>query len=211
MFLRKGSVTKGISNVAHRVPFIQCLVYFPWETHKQALKKFAILWVLTSLPIFFAVMYANETTTPLASSLLDKLNETISPTEQFVYSASFLSPILYIFFEKCHMLEKGQRTSQIPFEIKLFRGYGWVVLTCLLILMITASSFGNLKSSPDSFKLTRMNQLLVDGAFYVYAFSLYCWYLSFLDGSYDGNYDATVRNTEKQVEASFDQRIKSRE
>jgi len=81
-----------------RLPLIQCLVHFPLNAHKTALKKFSTLWILTSLPVIVAVFLSPipDGTSGVGVKLLLKLRESITVSELFVYTATFLTPIFYM-------------------------------------------------------------------------------------------------------------------
>lgn len=189
-------------NVLSRVPFLQCLVSFSSDAHKTALKKFFALWVLTSLPILFAALWSQV---PEGADwfLFAKFRESISVSEQFVYTASFLTPVLYIWYEKI----QGGRQNLIK---GLFTGYGLVSLAASLVMLLTAAAFGSYKNSPDTFKSTLVYAVLSDYSVLVYFFALYCWYLSLIDGLPGGDFVGETRRSEQVVSTGLATRLKSR-
>lgn len=189
-------------NFLGRIPFLQCLVSFSPDAHKSALKKFFALWILTSLPIIFAALWS-----PIPeggdSFFLAKFRESISVSEQFVYTASFLTPVLYIWYEK----GQGGRKSLIK---GWFTGYGLVALTASLVMLFTATAFGSYKNSPDSFKSTVIYSALSDYSVQIYFFALYCWYLALIDGLPGGDFVVEARRSEQAVTTGLAARLKSR-
>lgn len=203
---------KAIKRVLDVLPFLQCLSYFPLKTHAVAGRKLLTLWALSTLPVFLAVLFAKKTGSPIADNFLTKLSESISVTEQFVYSAAFLTPIFYIIFEKFSSIEsRGSSLGEIKSQIGIFKGYWLVAITCFLVLIVTASSYTSLKTNPELFSATYIYDLLIEGSWIVYLFAIYCWYLSFLDGAYVVEFESTVRETENNAQASFSERIRQRE
>jgi hypothetical protein len=195
------------------IPFIQCLTSFSYNAHKVAFKKFITLWILSSFPILFAAVLS-----PIPSGNLDilqkltlKLSEAISVSEQFVYTASFITPILYIIFEKYYSSSGDAPQESFYKTIKtVFKGYGLVALVALIVILLTASAFSSLKTNPDSFRLSFLNLFLVTYSPYIYLFSLYCWYLSLLDGVNIGDFVEQNRISENNLSSAFSARIKHR-
>lgn len=187
--------------IISKIPFLQCLVSFPYEAHRSALKKFFALWILASLPILFAAMWSPA---PVDSSwfVVAKFRESISVSEQFVYTASFLTPVLYIWYEK---IQAGKQNFK-----GLFTGYGLVSFAAAIVMLFTAAAFGSYKNSPESFKSTLVYAVLSDYSVLVYFFALYCWYLSLIDGLPGGDFVAETRRSEQAVSSGLAARLKSR-
>ncbi len=185
-----------------RIPFLQCLVSFPADAHRSAVKKFLALWVLTSLPILFAALWSPV---PAGTDwvLFAKFRESISVSEQFVYTASFLTPVLYIWYEKI----QGGKQSLIK---GLFTGYGLVSFVASIVMLLTAAAFGSYKNNPESFKATLGYAVLSDYSVLVYFFALYCWYLSLIDGLPGGDFVEETRRSEQVVKTGLAARLKSR-
>ncbi|UVM59761.1 hypothetical protein [Pseudomonas sp. B21-010] len=179
----------------------------------SALKKFAVLWVLTSLPVIFAALLSpvNLGGDAALSDWIDRLSESISVSEQFVYTASFLTPILYIWYEKYINSSQDSFNKKLSQSLReLFNGYGTVVFTALLMILLTASAFSALKTNPDNFKSTYLNLFLTKYSVFIYLFALYCWYLSLLDGIHAGDFVVATRKSEKMVSNGLAERLKFR-
>lgn len=197
--------------IASYIPFIQCLVSFPVETHTSALKKFIVLWVLTSLPVVFAAFLSPVTGENVFGDWLSRLGESISVSEQFVYTASFLTPVLYIWFEKYQGPEREGINKKMSQSLKeLFTGYGLVVIVAVLVMFLTAAAFSALKADSEFFKSTYLYLFLTNYSQYIYFFALYCWYLSLLDGLHKGDFVATTRKLERKVSSGLADRLRSR-
>jgi len=195
------------------VPFIQCLVCFPREAHKSAIRKFAVLWVLSSLPVVFAA-FLSPVSLDGGSNFSDwiaRLAQSISVSEQFVYTASFLTPILYIWYEKYHNSSQEGFNQKFAQSFKeVFDGYGFVVFSALFLILLTAAAFSALKTNPEIFKLTYLSLFLTEYSKYIYLFALYCWYLSLLDGMHQGDFVGATRKKEKLVSKGLTDRLKYR-
>lgn len=192
------------------VPYLQCLVSFSSDEHKSALKKFLVLWAITSLPIIVAALLSPAPVDNPGSAWLLSLSKSISVSEQFVYTASFLTPVLYIWYERYPGVGGGQITGH---SIKgLFTGYGLVTFTALVLMFLTAAAFSALKTSEDSFKSTFLYMVLTEYSAGVYFFALYCWYLSLVDAvpTSGGAYVAETRKSEQNVAKGLAARVQSR-
>ncbi len=196
------------------IPLLQCLTYFPREAHKSALKKFLVLLVLTSLPVIFAAILSPipAGNSDVLTKLIKKLGEAINVSELFVYTASFLTPILYLIFEKYSDIPKDELGERITQGVKgIFKGYGLVALLSLLMMLFTASAFSSLKLDAAGFKVSFLHHYLVTYSGWIYFFSLFCWYLTLLDGAWDGDFVSANRNSENVTASAFSARLRQKE
>lgn len=200
-------------NILGKVPFIQCLTHFPWKAHRAALEKFAVVWILTSLPILFAVFSSKipDGNTDVTMKLLMKLKESIDSSELFVYTATFLTPIIYLIFEKYKESSENKPSEKLS-EIfsTLFKGYKLTVFISVLLMIFTAFGFGQIKADPDGYKDTFLGYYLNNYVLVIYIFSLYCWYLSLLDGAWTGDFVTANRKSEARATSSLSERLQNR-
>jgi hypothetical protein len=144
------------------------------------------LWVVSSLPVIFAVLFSiiPEGDASIEQKFVEGIRKCLSVSELFVYAASFLSPLLYIIFEKYRATEiehsKGSRISE-TFK-RVFDGYQTMFFSAIVILVLTAAAYTAAKTSSAGLEDTFLYGLLPNLAWYVYAFSLVCWYMSILEG-----------------------------
>lgn len=200
----------ALSRLSSRIPFLQSLTYFSWPSHKSAISKFLMLWILTSLPVVVAAMLSPVplNSPNVAFDLYRKLREAISVSEQFVYTATYLSPVLYILWERYQFhLTQSEGAEELG---KVFRGYGWVAALSLITIILTATAFSSIKTNIPFFQKTFLYEILVSNAGYIYLFSLYCFYLSILDGNFNGDYVLTSRKSEDKTASQFKDRLKNR-
>lgn len=189
------------------VPLLQCLVAYEGKVHKIALKKFAVLLVLTSLPVIVTAFMSPipQGDGSVLTKLLAKIGDSLTVPELFVYSATFLTPILYMTFERTNDLTQ----NSIQEFKKVFRGFGLVTVLALLVIVLTAIAFGATKYQvviTDTF----LHVLLVEYSPYVYFFGLYCWYLTLLDGANTPNFVKRSRQQENKLANEFSQRLEQR-
>jgi hypothetical protein len=144
------------------------------------LKKFFTLWFLSLLPIFFSFFILPENQ---SQTLLGQFRAAFTPAEQFVYAVSFLSPTLYLLWERHQQREKfiqaGKKSTDLLAIVP--RGFGIVLLLTLVVFIFTAFAFGAAKawdiSSPTAFQ-RRVGTFAVNSAVWVYLYGVYCWYLT---------------------------------
>ncbi|HBO2483039.1 TPA: hypothetical protein VDV13_001628 [Pseudomonas aeruginosa] len=196
------------------LPFIQCLVHFPFDAHKAALKKFSTLWILTSLPVIVAVFLSPipDGSSSVGIKLLSKLRESITVSELFVYTATFLTPVFYMIFEKYQESSETQIGEKIAQSVRrLFKGYGLVALISIVIMTLTAIAFGQIKAGASDFQGSFLGYYLTNLSLPIYIFSLFCWYLTLLDGALKGDFVSENRNSEKNIVKDFSARLRNRE
>lgn len=197
-----------------KIPLLQCLFFYPWDAHKTAIKKFFVLWLFTSLPIIFAAILSKipEGNYGDTSGLLVKIKDSITVSELFIYTASFLTPILYMIFEKITSIPREEIGEKITKGIRgIFTGYELVALISFIIIIITAIAFGQIKTNEQYFRDTYLNHYLTEYSLIIYIFSLYCWYLTLLDGAWSGDFVRSNRKTENIVSSQFSDRLRNRE
>ncbi|WP_205204772.1 hypothetical protein [Azonexus hydrophilus] len=202
-----------LKTIGH-LPLIQCLVHFPLNAHKTALKKFSTLWILTSLPVIVAVFLSPipDGTSGVGVKLLLKLKESITVSELFVYTATFLTPIFYMIFEKYQESSETQFGEKIVQSVRrLFKGYGLVALISIVIMILTAIAFGQIKAGSSDFHNSFLGYYLSGLSLPIYIFSLYCWYLTLLDGAWRGDFVSENRSSEKNIVSDFSARLRARE
>lgn len=208
MFLKYiKSVWHFFVKVVGYIPFLQCLVAYQRNVHRAALRKFFILLVLTSLPVIVTAFMAPipDGGGSIFSKLLNKIGDSLTVSELFVYSATFLTPILYLMYERAHDLSPN---SILEYK-KVFRGYGLVTVTALVVIVLTAVAFGATKFQV-SMTSTFLHFFLVEYSAGIYFFGLFCWYLTLLDGANTPNFVDATRDDEKRLSTGFKQRLEQR-
>jgi len=199
--------------ILHHIPLIQCLTHYSIEIHKKAAIKFIFLWLLTSSPIIVATILSPipEGEANVTLKLFAKLKEAISVSELFVYSATFLSPIIYMIVERYYESPEdkfGKRSVK-----GIFKGYRIIFLFSTLLMFSTAIGFSNIKVDFNAFKISFLGYYLTHFVLIIYLFSLYCWYLTLLDGTSlsSGNFINENRASEMQISHGLTARLRARE
>jgi hypothetical protein len=199
--------------IISRIPLLQCLINFPARAHKAAGKKFAALYILSSLPVICAVILSPipAGTTDIGTALIGKLLGTLTISELFIYTASFITPILYLLYERYDEIPKEELEKEITRSVKkIFRGYGVVAILALLAIIFTTAAFSSLKTNAEYFSTSFLHHYLGQNAWWIYLFALYCWYLSLLDGASGGNFVDKTRKSEESVSAGLAARLRNR-
>jgi hypothetical protein len=175
--------------IALKIPFVQCIVYFPFASHQKAALKFVFLLIATSLPILAATVLApipvGEEHTYI--KFFAKVGDAINISELFVYATTFLAPYLYLVFEryKAVRLTLSVDVPKSKGKVDLFPGYFLVLGLACLLIVATAMAFGLMRANSPLFLNSFLYRGLDSYAFWVYVFGLYCWYLSLLDEAHD--------------------------
>ncbi len=197
-----------------KIPLINSISYFSWKCHKVAIPKFLVLWGLSSAPIILSVSLSQipEGSGNILTKFMQKLGEGLTVSELFVYSASFLTPLIYIIFERYAKMEAEESfAKKITEAMKVFRGYQILWFISAFFLLMTAIGFSSVKTGGDTFNNTFLYFFLVDGAYFIYFFALFCWYLSILDGVFlGGDFVSENRDDEAELVSDFSQRLVKR-
>lgn len=196
------------------VPVLNCLLAFPISTHKLAIPKFLFLFILSSLPLLFSTLLGEVPagTSSIETAFAGELLKSPSTSDLFIYTATFLTPIFYLIFERYRALSEKDREDNIGKNVtRIFRGYGLVATMAILLLLVTAIAFGPSKTGMASPILnTFLSHLLVKYSWCIYLFSLYCWYLTILDSVIEGSYVDDMRDQETESVNSFQRRLADR-
>ena len=198
-----------------KIPIIKALFDFDKTTHMKAIRKFGILWFSATLPLILAVFLSTipETRDSTLSELYNIAKNSFSVSEIFVYAAAFLSPVLYIIFERYHEASAEDKSKQKKMvNIRnIFPGYPTIFLLSALTLLATSISYSINRVAPNIFGDIFLSKLISDGAIVIYIFSLYCWYLSILDGLRPSvDFVGASRRGERKLSQDFESRMKGR-
>jgi len=173
-------------NILRKTPILQPLVYFPKRTHIIAVQKFVALWLLSSSPVLLAILLSPIPADNITiwEKLLSKWQESISVSELYIYVASFLSPVLYILYERYQLID-GKETIKEKVEEtfgKIFYGYRLISFLALILLFLTVAAYSAIKAGSTNFDKTFLYHFISHLSPWVYLYAVYCWYLSILDG-----------------------------
>ncbi|MBU2391554.1 MAG: hypothetical protein KKC57_26740 [Alphaproteobacteria bacterium] len=199
-------------SILKKIPFVNSLMWFSLRSHKSALMKFFVLWILASLPVWITVLFSPvpDEGSSWGRALIERFSAAISVSEQFVYVASFLTPVLYIFYEKYRDSSGDNPKERIGQSFQVFDGYGTVFLASCLMILFTGLAFSSIKTSPEFFQSTYLYHFLTTYSGYLYFFALFCWYLSLLDSVDKGDYVGAARAGERVVSKGLAARVSGR-
>ena len=97
-------------------------------------------------------------------------------SEMFVYSAAFLTPVLYVVFDIVKNYNEGDLKSEREDLVVYMRGMQGVFLSSIVILILTLLAYASAKSDPTGFPQTYLALFLTGKGFVVYLASLLIWY-----------------------------------
>jgi hypothetical protein len=193
---------------------VQSLTPFSRAHHAVAVKKFFALWVLSLLPGIFSLVLlsANQ---PL--TVVGQFRAAFTPAEQFIYAVSFLSPTLYLLWERQQQREKfiaaGKKSTDVLAIVP--RGFGTVLLLTLVVFIFTAFGFGAAKAWDGATPSTlqrNLGQFAVNAALWVYVYGVYCWYLTIVMSvdAESNDFELTTRAQEDAVTQGLRKRLASK-
>lgn len=149
---------------------------WPWTVQSKALTKAFFLWFFATSPVFAAIIMSQGQVGTEAEQVKEGVLKQVSFTEAFVYTASFVSPILYMLFDFLHKLSGLKTIRELKQLLHNMRGMPWIILSALILLGVTLLAYGNAKSNPDTFSTTLVARALTDKGWMVYLVSLLIWY-----------------------------------
>lgn len=194
------------------VPIVAPLLSFRFSLHVATIIKAFFIWLFATSPIFITAILSPIPAgqQSLGHTFLENVLGAFSISEQYVYVAAFMSPFLYMLFEK--FIEADQAAS---FGERLKRSYTatynlflvyWSVAA--FIFVISVVTYASTKISFDIFQNTLLYKITYDKAYFIYLASLYFWYLSLLDAAAPAsNFVEQNRNAEKAFALEFDERV----
>lgn len=113
---------------------------------------------------------------PISNQLHLEVLANFTITEMFVYTASFLAPVLYVIFDVLKQVEDGTLKPQVKEVQKYLRGMQSVIISALMILLLTLLAYSSAKSDPAGFQSTYLAIFLTGKGYIVYLASLLIWY-----------------------------------
>jgi hypothetical protein len=208
-------IIKTLVEKIKNLPFIKPLFYFSKNHHKQAFPKFGILWFMCTLPVLLSALLSQKSTTDTSpwEGFFNQIFISFSASEQFVYASAFLPPVIYLIYERYQEAEMtGALSDRLRLSFrKVFDGYGVVLIFACLALLTTVITYTGTKTNFANLQQTYLYDLVVSSAHWLYFFSLYCWYLSILDGIQDpSNFLTENKQAENEFSNQFSNRINER-
>ncbi|TGL17911.1 hypothetical protein EHQ46_15760 [Leptospira yanagawae] len=198
-------------NIVNKIPFVEALTSYSIEVHKFAWRKFKVLWFLNMAPVWVTLLLS-----PISDekgTILDQFLDTILKipvAELYIYVVSFTSPIMYLIYEN-RTQKIDNENSKSPSIKDMFRGYGYIVIVSLVFYILTSFSYALLTINPQFFNNTNLSFFLSKLTFFVYIFSVFCLYLTILDGTPEPNHFVdSFRKNEKAAVDSLENRLKKR-
>ena len=189
------------------IPFWRAFVYYKWPQHKSAIQKFAILWLISIAPLVASALFSpigvDTNIFQKVSHFFERLLDEFQGTHQFIYAVSFISPVLYLFYERFAefdlFYQSGLRKAKGRLQ-EIPSGFKCIVLWSALIFCFTVLCY-----SADATVESRGNFIIdsVSGStvILVYVFSLFCWYFSVLESTRMPDFD--FQKSKKMEESSF--------
>lgn len=156
----------------------------PIASHWVAAKKFAFIWIVSTSPVICAALLAQPATDKVGADRIGaefeaKVYSAFSLGEQFVYAATFIAPVLYIFIEAILIATSSDTSDKFTSIRQRVRGFGSLLLPAIILIVITVLSFAAARN-PETFKSTFLFIFLGTQSLILYALSLGLWYAAIL-------------------------------
>lgn len=157
-------------------------IYFIWKyprsAHWPAFWKAFFLWLVSTSPVIGGILLSRPDVSSgsVASQLHLEVLASFTIAEMFVYSASFLAPVLYVVFDVLKRFNDGDLKFERKDLNNYMRGMQGVFLSSVVILILTLLAYGSAKSDPTGFQQTYLALFLTGKGFIVYFASLLIWY-----------------------------------
>lgn len=216
MFLGEKCKTRALWFL-EKVPIFNCLFYFSLKSHRKAALKLVFLWVVTTSPIIISILLSDvgPSEGSIFSHIAILVGKSVSTTDQLIYVAAFLTPIMYIWVDRVMVAVNNEEDNDFNANFKkankgLITGYSLIVWMSLLIIFVVALGYGAIKVDSKFFASTNLARFLESWSWYIYLFSIYCWYLSILDSQFDSSVEAIANMNKAEqsiLESGFESRI----
>ena len=167
-----------LTNFLSHIPLIGPVFSFPWAVNRIAFFQLFFLWFLSSTPVIFSIIDKTASGSQTATAIRDILNIKVV----FLYTAAFLSPLLYMLIDRLIY----------PKKEKIFRGAGLVFLIALFIFAGSAWAYGNDSLSGNNI----IENAFAKYSYYIYAASIYFWFLAIADTCNSGKDYLEIMNYE---------------
>jgi hypothetical protein len=144
-----------------------------WLTHKEAFHKFVVLWLISTLPIFFAFLFSKNDDGKGFSSFF-------TLHEQFVYAAAFLAPVLYVFYDAIKVSWESEKRDRWEEFKENIRGYERLFFPSVVLILVTAVAYASAKQDAGSFEGTVFFVTFSHHNWIIYGLAMLLWYTAIL-------------------------------
>jgi hypothetical protein len=164
--------------LALAAPSILFVRNYSLADHRSALMKAFFLWVVSTSPVIGAILLSKPTSKngDLAGQFQLEVLANFTITEMFVYSASFLAPVLYVVFDILSDFKEGDVKFEKKAISNYLRGMQSVFISSIFILILTLLAYASAKSDPVGFSQTYLALFLTGKGYIIYLASLLIWY-----------------------------------
>lgn len=173
------------------------------KNHFSALQKAGFLWFFSSLPIIFTLFLSKpeNQNADIPDQFFGELWEIFSLEEMFVYSAVFLSPVIYIALDLIREIREDNVQLKLEDIKKYLRGFGFLFFSAIALLIITAVTFSAAKIDGSPFSNTYFIIFVGDYAIFIYIFSIFLWYAVILRETIKGS-DISKQQSNRSLDFS---------
>lgn len=201
------------------IPFWKPFISYDWDTHSAALRKFGILWLISILPLAFAALVSpmgkDLSAIGYIAQFWSHLVKEFNGTHQFIYTVSFITPVLYLVIEHnaqyVQFLKSNKRKAEgvVKFAPD---GFGWVLFWSMIVFLFTTAAYAVSTTADLRDETLFLDSISRSTVFIVYLFALLCWYFTILDSTEAPRYSYARSKSkgEDELKNALDQRIAER-
>jgi hypothetical protein len=186
------------------------------QIHQIAFKKFGVLWLISVSPLVLAALLSpigsSTGFTGYCSEFFKQLVTEFNGTHQYIYTVSFIAPILYLVIERYSDFvafwksnrRKAQGAVKVPPE-----GFGVTLFWSFLVFLFTIAGYVAAATIDMRAQKTILDSLSQSTVFIVYLFALFCWYFSILDSTPPpiSNFSSTKKKNEEDFTNAFNSKV----
>lgn len=197
-------VLRGGVRVLSAIPLVGPMLFFRGR-HIKTVKEAFFLWGVSSSPVIFGILASERVSG--GETLIEKVMSSLTLSEIFIYSSSFLSPVIYIAIEE--IKQKNNESDTYKKRMRICPGYYYVIASAIIVALISAFGYGMFISNNVAFRSSWFYYTFSPYAIWIYVFAIYLWYLSLLDKNVpdDMRYDKIHRASEANAVADFEARM----
>lgn len=192
-----------------KIPILGPVFCFSLSTHKQSILKFLFLWIASTLPIIITALLSRPSADN-QSNFFTLLYNLLFSTDQFVYTAAFLPPAIYIIIDRYVESRHNENPLRVTLR-RLFPGYLLIFFAAVITIFFTVISYAAQRTNEPHFMNTYLYHFSTNLSPWLYFFSAYCLYLSILDGNIkEPEFVDENRKNEQDITSALSNRLKKR-
>lgn len=157
---------------------IRFILRYSKEEMKQAGWKAFFLWFVSTSPVLASIALSTPKIGQgeIWHQFIQEVLRRLTLSEIFVYSATFLAPMLYVIFDVVDAYKNNKIELTLKEVSQQMRGMDKVFLTSIFILILTLIAYSGANTGSDVFQNTYLALFLQQKGYVLYLVSLLIWF-----------------------------------